>query len=118
MIKLKALYDNSPFGAGYTAVMSDGSIYCFSDSLKAPLSRGKYCGNVVDKNLEKLFTFSAWEEISRENLPKKPAGFLQDLLINLNLEPVREFAPHEMEKNVLPKENFLVWLNKIRTSKI
>lgn len=125
MIKLKVIYDNSPFGVGYTAIMSDGSIFCFSASLNTPVGRGKYCGNVIDKNLENLFTFSNWREISMEDLPKKPGIFLQDILRDLNLNPIVEvleqtapLAPDEIGKDVPAEESFLIWRNGIRISEI
>lgn len=123
MITLKVLYDNSPFGVGYTAVMNDGSIFCFSDSLKTPVGMGKYCGNVADKNLGNLFTFSKWRRISVEELPKKLHTFLQDILSNLNLNPIVKVlepstAPDKVGKEIPAEENFLIWRKRIRPSEI
>lgn len=125
MITLKALYNNSPFGVGYTAVMSDGSIFCFSESLKTPVGRGKYGGNVADKNLESLFNLSNWEEITIEDLSKKAYMFLQDILRNLNLNPTekvaapsRSTAPDKINKDIAAEENFLIWRKGIRPSEI
>lgn len=127
MIKLKALYDSSPFGVGYTAIMSDHSIFCFSDSSNNPVGRGKYCGNMMDKNIEKLFTFSKWREINVEDLPKKPRIFLQDLLRDLNLKPVGKIVDqptpltadkNNVEEDIPAEERFLIWRNGIRTSEM